>query len=334
MTLELKPFRIGGLTIDLPLILAPLAGYSDQPFRMLCRRLGAPFCATEMLLDKSLLLNEKLRRRLVQLCDGDHPLAGQLIGNQPHEMAAAAVKLQEMGLDVIDLNFACPVRKALARRRGGYLMREPDQIIAITAAVIEAVDLPVTVKVRRSFFEEDETHDDLWRILDGVFSPRKAGAAAAAVHTRSVKAMYSGPADWELLTEIKRRYSSQTIIGSGDIHNAQAAVDMLQTTGVDAVLAARGALGNPWIFQQLRDLAAGREPHQPSVAEQRDTLRRHFDHAVEVYGPKKGPRIMRKFGIRYARMHPRPKAVRIAFVAVKTPEEWHAVLDELYADGT
>ena len=322
-----KSFNIGPLRIDLPLVLAPLAGYSDQPFRMLCRSLGAGYCATEMLLDKSLLLNAKLRVRLVQLCDDDHPLAGQLHGNQPHEMAAAAVELQKMGLDVIDLNFACPVRKALARRRGGHLMRDPELAVAIIAAVIKAVDLPVTVKLRKAFAADDAECDTMWRILDGAFD---AGAAAACVHGRSVEAKYTGPADWELLAEVKRRYPDRVIIGSGDVRSAAAAVEMLQTTGVDGALAARGALGNPWIFRQFRDLLDGQEPYQPHLTEQAQVMRRHFDHAVAVYGPKKGPRIMRKFGIRYARMHPHPKAVRMAFVAVTNPDQWHRVLDEHY----
>ena len=326
--LDLKPFHIGPIQIDLPLVLAPLAGYTDQPFRMLCRSLGAPYCATEMLLDKSLLLNEKLRRRLVQLCDDDHPLAGQIHGNQPHDMAAAAAQLEKMGLDAIDLNFACPVRKAISRRRGGHLMRDPDLAVTLTRAVIDAVDLPVTVKLRKSFEEEDGP-DNMWRILDGAFD---AGAAAACIHARSVRLMYTGPADWSLLAEIKRRYPDRVIIGSGDVRNAEAAARMLNETGVDAALAARGALGNPWLFGQLRDLAEGREPFTPSLAEQADIMRRHFDHAIAIYGDKKGPRIMRHFGIRYARMHPHPKAVRMAFVAVKTPREWHDVLDAHYTD--
>ena len=323
-----KSFNIGPLRIDLPLVLAPLAGYSDQAFRMLCRSQGAPYCATEMLLDKSLLLNAKLRTRLVQLCDDDHPLAGQLHGNQPHEMAAAAVELQTMGLDVIDLNFACPVRKALARRRGGWLMSQPDQAVEITKAVIDAVDLPVTVKLRKAFATDDEDCDALWRILDGAFV---AGAAAACVHGRSVEAKYTGPADWGVLIEAKQRYGDRVIIGSGDIRNAAAAVEMLRTTGVDAALAARGVLGNPWIFRQFRDLLEGRPPYQPDLAEQAQVMRRHFDHAVAVYGPKRGPKIMRKFGIRYARLHPAAKTVRMAFVAVKNPDQWHAVVDEHYA---
>jgi tRNA-dihydrouridine synthase B len=327
MSLSVHPLRIGELSLDLPVILAPLAGYTDQPFRMICRQLGAPYCATEMMLDKSLLINQKLRNRLVQPCEGDSPMAGQLIGNTPEEMAAAAVELVKMGLDVIDLNFACPVRKALSRRRGGYLMSEPDLAVEITRAVIAAVDVPVTIKIRRSFEQEDTTCDEMWRILDGAFA---AGAAMACIHTRSVRAMYRGKANWDLLGEIKRRYPDQTIIGSGDVKTAAHAVSMLTDLGLDGVLAARGALGNPWFFRQVADLLAGREAYQPDLAEQRDIMKQHFDRAVEVYGADKGPRIMRKFGIKYAHLHPTPKVLRVAFVNVKAPEEWHAVVDQYY----
>ena len=329
MTMQLQPFTIGDLTIDLPVILPSLTGYTDQAYRMICRELGAGYCGTEMLLDKSLLVNEKLRRRNVQMGEGDHPLSAQLIGNTPAEMAAAAEHLCRMGVDAVDLNFACPVRKALARRRGGYLMDEPDTALAITRAVIAAADRPVTLKLRKSFRQEQTDHAALWRILDGAF---EAGAAAACVHGRSVEAKYTGQADWAVLAETKRRYAGRTIIGSGDVLTPAAAIEMLKQTGVDAVAAARGVLGNPWFFRQVRDLAAGREPFQPSVAEQRELMGRHFDRAVEIYGLKKGPRIMRKFGIKYASLHPTPKAIRMAFVAVKTPQDWQEVLRTFYAD--
>jgi len=321
--------RIGDLTIDLPVILPSLTGYTDRAFRMICRDLGCGYCGTEMLLDKSLLLSEKLRRRNVQMDEGDHPLSAQLIGNEPEEMAAAADQLCRMGVDVVDLNFACPVRKALSRRRGGYLMKEPQLVLAITRAVIAVADRPVTLKLRRSFSKDDRDLSALWQILDGAFA---AGAAAICVHSRSVEEKYSGRADWDVLTEAKRRFPKGTLIGSGDVRTPQSALDMLEETGVDGVAAARGVLGDPWFFRQVRDLLDGREPYRPTISDQRELMRRHFDDAVEVYGPKKGPRIMRKFGIKYARLHPTPKVVRVAFVAVKTPEDWHEVLRRHYPD--
>jgi len=155
-----RPFRIGPLTIPTPLVLAALAGYSDLPYRLICRRLGAPYAATEAMLDRQMLLEGKLRRRLVQLDDADHPVAGQIMGNEPAVMAQAALELCRMGFDVVDLNFACPVRKVLARRRGGYLMNRPQQALAIIQAVTSAVDKPVTIKLRRAFRENDVACDD------------------------------------------------------------------------------------------------------------------------------------------------------------------------------
>ncbi len=327
MTITLDPFSIGDIQIGLPVILSSLTGYTDQAYRMICRDMGAGFCGTEMLLDKSLLLSEKLRLRNMQIGEGDHPLSAQLIGNTPAEMAAAAEHLCRMGVDAVDLNFACPVRKALARRRGGYFMKEPAAAVAIIRAVVAIADRPVMVKVRKSFYEDDCEYANLWQILDGAFD---AGVAAVCIHGRSVEAKYTGQADWAVLAEAKRRHPRRTIIGSGDVLTPAAALDMLRQTGADAVVAARGVLGNPWFFRQVRDLAAGLPPYQPSIAEQRELLGRHFDHAVEIYGPKKGPRIMRKFGIKYARLHPTPKVVRMAFVAVKRPEDWHEVLERHY----
>lgn len=327
MSIELKPLWIGDIEIATPVVLAALAGYSDLPFRRLCRRLGAPYCATEMLLDKSLTMSGKLQRRLMMLTDDDHPVAGQLIGRDPDEMAAAAKLLCGKGFDAVDLNFACPVRKALGRGRGGALMKDPDGALAVTRAVIAASDRPVTLKLRSGYALHDETHEAFYRIAEGAFD---AGAAAICVHARTVGAKYVGPADWAFLADVKRHFASETIIGSGDARTPQAALRMLVETGVDGVAAARGALGNPWFFRQVADVAAGREPYKPPLSEQRQVIAAHFDETVDLYGDYRGPRIMRKHGIKYSRVHPAPKKVRMAFVDVRTPEDWHRVLDELY----
>ncbi len=327
MAAKLKPFRVGGIRVDFPVVLSPLAGYSDLAYRLICRQFGAEYCTSEMMLDKLLLTSGKLRNRLIKLSDEDHPVAGQLIGNEPQTMARAAVVLCEMGFDAVDLNFACPVRKALSRRRGGYLMRQPERAVEIVQAVIGAVDRPVTLKLRRSFMENDTEGEAFRRIAGEAF---EAGAAAICIHARSVEAKYIGKADWDFIAAAKQLFPDGTVIGSGDVHAPADALKMLEQTGVDAVAAARGVLGNPWFFQQVKDLAAGGEPYQPSLAEQRRLIADHFAHACELYGPKRGPKIMRKFGIRYARIHPCPREVRQAFVAVRTPANWQAVLDNFY----
>jgi len=321
---------IGDVEVAMPVVLAALAGYSDLPYRRQCRSLGAPYCATEMLLDRSLTISGKLQRRLLTLTEDDHPVAGQLIGEDPEHMAAAARLLCDKGFDVVDLNFACPVRKALARGRGGALMDAPERALAITRAVVAASDRPVTLKLRCAFFQSDGRHEAFYRIAEGAFD---AGVAAVCVHGRTVGARYVGPADWEFLAEAKRHFADQTIIGSGDVRKPVDALRMLAETGVDAVAAARGALGNPWFFRQVADLAAGREPYRPPLAEQREALARQFDEAIGIYGERRGPRIMRKHGIKYSRVHPTPKKVRVAFVEVKKPADWHRVLEEYYSEA-
>jgi len=311
-----------------PVLLASMAGYTDLAYRLICRKRGVEYCASEMTLDKSLLAGDKLRKRLTVLSDEDHPIAGQIIGSEPDTMAAAAAALCRAGFDVIDLNFACPVNKALRRRRGGFLMSRPEQAVQITRAVLEAVDRPVTIKLRRKFKEADGD-EAFWRIAEGAF---EAGVSAVVLHARSVEAKYVGPADWAFLAAAKKRFTDRTIVGSGDILTPQAALDVLEQTSVDAVIVARGALGNPWFFSQVRDLAAGRAPREPTLAEQREVLEWHFEHACSLYGPVRASRKMRKFGIKYARLHPSPRAVRTAFVAVKDLADWHAVLERFYAD--
>jgi len=326
MPAELKPFRIGDVEVASPVVLAPLAGYSDLAYRLICRRLGAPYCTTEMLLDRLAMLKGKYNRRVMHITAQDHPIAGQIIGNDPDTMAQAAEAICEMGFDVVDLNFACPVNKALRRRRGGYLMREPDKIIAITRAVLAASSRPVTLKLRQKFAEADDA-GAFWRIAEAAID---AGAGAICVHARSVEAKYFGRADWGFLTEVSKRYGDSTIIGSGDVLKPADALRMLEQTGVSAAAVARGALGNPWFFRQVRDLAAEKPPYHPPIAEQRELLREHFAAAIELYGPDRGPKIMRKFGIKYARMHPQPRLLRQAFIEVRKADDWHKVLEDYY----
>jgi len=328
MVENLKPLTIGGIVVDFPVVLAPLAGYSDLSYRLICRSLSAPYCTTEAMLDKNILVDGKLRKRLILTDDADHPVAGQIMGSRPEDMAAAAAVLREAGFDAIDLNFACPVRKVLARRRGGYLMSRPGLALEIIDAVCQAVlDRPVTVKMRQAFDATDESLDAFWRIARGAFA---AGAAAVCVHARSVAQKYRGRADWEFLRQVKRAFPDRTIIGSGDALTAAEALKMLGETGVDAIGAARGAIGNPWFFRQARDIAAGRAPYQPTLEEQAALISRHYRLACGLYGPERGLKVMRHCALHYARLHPRPLETRRAVLRVKNEAEWRAYLDRNY----
>jgi nifR3 family TIM-barrel protein len=323
------PLRIGPIAVDLPVVLAGLAGYSDLPYRLLCRSLGAPYCCTEAMLDRQVLLEGKLRKRLVRLDPADHPVAGQIMGAEPETMAEAGRALDRLGFDVIDLNFACPVRKVVSHKRGGALMNDPDRALAAVRAVVAAVPgRPVTLKLRRAFKDGDRAAEVFWTIARGAF---EAGAAAIAVHARTIEQKYTGRADWGFLTSVKRELGDRTVLGSGDIMSPADAVRMLAETGVDGVLAARGAIGNPWFFAQARDLMAGRTPRQPGLDEQRETIYRHYRLACEAYDPRRGLKMLRHFSLQYAKMHPRRTDLRNALVTVRAEAEWRAVIDAFYA---
>ncbi len=322
------PLRIGAVAIDFPVGLGALAGYSDLPYRLICRSLGAPYCITEAMLDRQVLLEGKLRKRLIRLDPADHPVAGQIMGVEPEMMADAARSLAAMGFDIIDLNFACPVRKVVSHGRGGALMNDPDRALATVRAVVGAVPgRPVTLKLRRAFREADKTREGFWTIARGAFA---AGAAAIAVHSRSVEQKYTGRADWGFLAAVKREFPDRTILGSGDVATPAEALRMMAETGVDGVLAARGAIGNPWFFGQARDLAAGSPPRQPGLGEQRAVIYRHYRLACDAYDPRRGLKILRHFSLQYAKMHPRRTDLRNALVKVRTEGEWRAVIDAFY----
>jgi tRNA-dihydrouridine synthase B len=325
----LKPLRIGTVAVDFPVVLGALAGYSDLPYRLVCRSLGAPYCTTEAMLDRQVLLEGKLRKRLVRLDPADHPVAGQIMGVDPETMAEAAEALGRMGFDVVDLNFACPVKKVVSHKRGGALMNDPGRALATVRAVIAAVPgRPVTLKLRRGFKDGEGSREAFWTIARGAF---EAGAAAIAVHARTVAQKYTGRADWGFLADVKREFPDRTVLGSGDVMHPADALRMLAETGVDGVLAARGAIGNPWFFEQARDLAAGRAPRQPGLEEQRAIIYRHYRLACEATDPRRGLKILRHFSLQYAKMHPRRTDLRNALVTVRTEDEWRAVIDAFYA---
>ena len=331
MTTPLRPLRIGTVTVDFPVVLAALAGYTDLAYRLICRSCSAPYTATEAMLDRQVLLDGKLRKRMIRLDPLDHPVAGQIMGHDSEIMAEAARALSGLGFDVIDLNFACPVRKVISRHRGGAVMRDPALALQIVRAVVEAVPgRPVTLKLRRAFEEADERREAFWTIARGAF---EAGVAAICVHGRSVEQKYRGRADWDFLARVKREFPDRTVIGSGDVHAPADALRMIETTGVDGVAAARGAIGNPWFFAQARDLAAGRTPRQPGLAEQRELIYRHYELACGATDARRGLRTIRHFSLQYAKMHSRRTDLRNALVAVKTEQAWRAVIDSFYGVG-
>jgi tRNA-dihydrouridine synthase B len=330
----LPTLRIGPIELDFPVVQAALSGYSDWAMRVIARRLGAPYTLCEVMLDRFVgeVTKGRKARRYLQTSDEERPVAAQLMGANPDDFGLAARQLVAAGFDVVDINFGCPVKKVLGRQRGGYLLGQVDTALEIVSRVREAVPphVPVTVKMRRGLDDSAESRDRFFQIFDGAY---QRGAAAITVHGRTVQQRYVGPSRWEFLREVKRHAGNRVVLGSGDLFTPQACLDMIRQTGVDGVTAARGAIGNPWIFAQARALAAGLPlPDPPSVHQQRDVIAEHYRLAEELYGPEHCGRQMRKFGIKYARLHPQATQVRDALVAVARPGEWKTVLEEWYAD--
>ncbi|MEC9373120.1 MAG: tRNA-dihydrouridine synthase family protein [Planctomycetota bacterium] len=330
---------------DAPFFQAGLAGYSDAAMRIVARRLGCPFCVTEALLDRTLLAGGRgfAKADLGELHDNvpggveDHPLAGQIMGCDPDEMAAAARKMIERNaqadaaFQAIDVNLACPVKKIRTKARGGHWLREPDGAIEILRAVREAVpaSIPVTVKMRRAFDDSPEAEARFYTIFDAAY---ELGCAWVTVHGRSVEQKYVGPSRWTFLRDLVRARPDRIIFGSGDVWNVHEIFRMIHYTGVHAVSVARGCIGNPWIFRQARQMMAGRPPLRPTIAEQRDVLLQHFQLSAAVNGERQASFLMRKFGIRFATHHPDGESVRLRMIAIKSLDDWRAVLDEHYGE--
>jgi nifR3 family TIM-barrel protein len=331
-----QTLSIGTVRLDAPVVQAALAGYSDRAMRVIARRHGAAYSLGEVLLDQFVATVGTNRRNLARLAVAadEHPVGGQLMGANPDDFPPAARRLVAEGYDVIDINFGCPVKKVLGRCRGGFLLSQPQTALEIVDKVRAAVPphVPVTLKMRRGLDDSAQSADNFWTILDGAFA---RGVAAITVHGRTVQQKYVGPSNWDFLAAVKRHAGDRTVIGSGDLFSAEACVAMLDRTGVDGVSVARGAIGNPWIFAQTRALLAGSPALTwPTIHEQREALRDHWRLAVELHGEQLAGRSMRKFAIKYARVHPEFLAVRDAFISVKVNADWQAVLDRFYAvDG-
>lgn len=323
--------RIGPIHLSYPICQAGLAGYSDRAMRLVARRRGCPYAVTEALLDTILLSGGQGLKKSIDINDEDHPVAGQIIGSEPHAMARAAVILHQHGYDVIDLNYACPVKKIKNRARGGHMLRDLERGLSVLKAVRDALpaEVPTTVSLRRGFDDSAESVESFHALVEAAFAN---GYCAVRVHGRSVEQKYLGRADWAFLKTVKARYPDRTVLGSGDLFTAEDVVTMLRETGVDVAWIARGAIGNPWIFQHTIDLLHGKTIRPPSIHAQREALREHFAIAMEIHGEQLAGRRMRKMGIKYSRFHPQSEQVKADFINVQSLRGWNQVLDRWYSN--
>ncbi|MCA8978193.1 MAG: tRNA-dihydrouridine synthase [Planctomycetes bacterium] len=326
------PLTIGNVPIAGPAVQAALSGYSDLAMRTVAREHGAPFAIHEVVLDSQVLQKGKLQRRILSLPEHDHPVGGQLMGSQPDTFGAAARELVRAGFDVVDINFGCPVNRVLGRRRGGWLLQDPETALGIVDAVLEGVggEAPVTVKMRRGYDDSPEAERAFFTILDGAMA---RGIAAVTVHPRTVRQKYVGPSSWQFLARVKRHVGALPVLGSGDLFSPFHVLDMLRQTGVDGVTIARGCIGNPFVFRQVAALLAGGTPLRPTCAEQRAAIRRHQEVAVAIYGGERrafGP--VRMHVIKYAQYHRDPVWARDRFVGCRDYPALESAIAEVFAD--
>ncbi len=273
--------QIGGVTIKSGLALAPMAGVTDAAFREVCSRLGAELTCTEMVSSKALCYQDKKSRVLLRPFPDEHPLQAQIFGSDPVCMAEAAqIALEASGADIIDINMGCPVGKIVNNGDGSALMRDPEKAARVAEAVVKAVSVPVTVKMRRGWDKGSLNAPELARLLESV------GVAAVTVHGRTRVQMYSGQADWGAIREVKEAVHIP-VIANGDVFSAEDAVRILRQTGADGVMIGRGCFGDPWLFEQARAALAGEPvPARPPLAERCGALVRQIERSAEIRGEK------------------------------------------------
>ncbi len=323
--------KIGNISLDVPFYQAPLSGYTDRAMRVLAHEYGAPLTYTGVILAK-IALHKKAFNRLFFQPRADEGLVGaQILGGDPETMAEAATAFSNVGFDLIDLNFACPAPKVLRRHSGGYLLKEPETAIKIIQLVRNSVSCPVSIKLRAGFDKSQELMDKFWQICQGAV---EEGIDALVIHGRSVKELYRDKADWEIVCEVKRQFPNATIIGSGDLMDAETIVERLKTSGLDGVIVARGAIGNPWIFNETRALWEGRpRPDRPDLTEQGDVYLRHYEMIAESRQMLKSVRYFRKFAVGYSKHHPERKKVQADLIAAKNKDDLYSAVKKWYGVG-
>jgi len=288
-------FKIGDIEINGRSVLAPLAGITDLPYRLICKRYGASLVYTEMISAEGLIRDGEKTVLITESDPSERPVAFQIFGSKPDSMGEAARRLSGAGADIIDINMGCPVRKVLKSGSGSALLKDMDKARSVIRAVVKAGSAPVTVKLRRGWYATDFVAADYAKMAED------EGAAALAVHGRYAKQGFAGHADWDAIRRVKEAVGIP-VIGNGDVQRAEDAVRMVEETGCDAVMVGRGALGNPWVFREIEAALAGSAvPERPSPEERGALLVEHLRFVVSRAGEYIGVRQMRKHGAWYAK---------------------------------
>lgn len=317
--------QIGEIKLAAPLALAPMAGITDLPFRLICRRLGCGMTVSEMVSAKGLLYKNVKTTEMLRIDDGERPTAIQLFGSVPEELAEAARMVEASGADMIDFNMGCPVPKIVNNGEGSALMKQPQLAHDILAAMVKAVKIPVTVKFRAGWDDSSRNAVEIAKAVEA------AGVSAVAVHGRTRQQFYEGKADWGIIAEVKQAVKVP-VFGNGDIFTVEDGLRMLAETGVDGLMIGRGADGNPWIFRELAAVLRGEErPAAPSLQERLAQAAEHLDMLIDYKGEHISVKEMRRHISAYLKGLPHAAEFRGRFHKVDTREQFMELLAEYAA---
>lgn len=313
--------KIGNIELENPYILAPMAGVTDLPFRLLCREQGAGLLCMEMISAKALQYKNRNTKALLAIHPEEYPVSLQLFGSDPDIISEMAKQIEELPFQIMDINMGCPVPKVVKNGEGSALMKNPKLVYQIVSKTVRAVKKPVTVKIRKGF---DDAHVNAVEIAKIV---EEAGGAAVAVHGRTREQYYSGKADWEIIRRVKEAVSIP-VIGNGDVTSGETALAMMRQTGCDGVMIGRGAQGNPWIFRELAEYErTGTMPERPSGETVKEAMLRHARLQMEFKGEYLGIREMRKHVAWYTKGLEGAARLRDAINRVESYQELKDLLD-------
>ena len=314
--------QIGKIKLDTPLALAPMAGITDLPFRLICRRLGCGMTVSEMVSAKGLLYKNVKTTEMLRIDAGERPTAIQLFGSVPEELAEAARLVEASGADIIDFNMGCPVPKIVNNGEGSALMKNPELAHVILAAMVQAVKIPVTVKFRAGW---DDSHRNAVEIAKAA---EAAGVSAVAVHGRTRQQFYEGKADWQIIADVKRAVKVP-VFGNGDIFTVADGLRLREETGCDGLMIGRGADGNPWLFRELAAALRGEElPAAPTLEERLAQAAEHLAMLIAYKGEHISVKEMRRHISAYLKGLPHAAEFRGRFHKVDTQEQFLELLAE------